>query len=141
LRAALEALADGAPRGERVAEARRAVGLATINGDASFQRLLSESPGDEGLLEPTMALLTYNRRFTRGVTALLSTHRAPDALEERGAVAVEALGTLADALEAGEPPPPLPSSFDAASSTPLDGAMRRLRMMHEAASRLAAPHE
>ena len=55
---------------QRVVEARRRLGLAYVNADASLQRLVAESPGREAELEPCLALLVHTRRLSSSITAL-----------------------------------------------------------------------
>ena len=62
----------------RLREARRAVGLAAVNAEESFQRLLGEHRGPAKDLEPVMTFLTFTRRFAASVAALALTPLPPD---------------------------------------------------------------
>ena len=59
--------------------ARREAGLAIINADESFQRLLGEHRGPAGALSPMMTLLAYARRFTASIAALALSRHSIDA--------------------------------------------------------------
>lgn len=94
-------------------EARRKIGLAAINAEESFQRLLGEYRGPAADLEPAMALLGYIRRFGNSVAALaLARHsEEPGQDLEMGVVAGMVGGVLeelADALVEGRAPADLP---------------------------------
>ncbi|WNG19197.1 FUSC family protein [Cystobacter fuscus] len=99
---------------EGFSEARRKMGLATLNAEASFQRLLSEPRRRTEPLEPLMTLLAYLRRFAASVVALSATpgEAFPErsrALLDRFADTVSGvLEDLADAVVRGRPPSPLP---------------------------------
>lgn len=141
-------------------EARRKMGLATINAEASFQRLLSEPRRRTEPLEPLMTLLAYTRRFSAAVIAFSSTHheRVPErvrAVLERFATATEqVLEDLAGAVAQGRTPEPLPdfagllagegtsTGGEAAPSVEepllraqLERVVRQLTVLHGAASR------
>lgn len=97
-----------------LSEARRKMGLATINAEASFQRLLSEPRRRNEPLEPLMTLLVYTRRFAAAMIAVFST-RPEQATEpvranlERFAHdAGRTLDDLASAVAQGRSPEPLP---------------------------------
>ncbi|QRK05757.1 FUSC family protein [Archangium violaceum] len=106
-------LGDSKGQDPTFGEARRKMGLATINAEASFQRLLSEPRRRTEPLEPLMTLLAYTRRFSAAVIAF-STHneRAPErvrSLLARFATTTEhVLEDLADAVAQGRTPAPLP---------------------------------
>jgi uncharacterized membrane protein YccC len=92
---------------------RRAVGLATVNAEESFQRLLGEHTGPTEPLAPVMAFLTYTRRLTASVAALAVARyalAAPDlaALAPFARAAEAVLDDLAAALVEGRAPAPLP---------------------------------
>jgi uncharacterized membrane protein YccC len=93
-------------------EARRQVGLAILNAEESFQRLLGEHRGPAEALAPVMTLLTYTRRFTASIAALaLSRHSVEavpvEALAPFAHAADAALADVAAALAAGRAPAPL----------------------------------
>jgi uncharacterized membrane protein YccC len=141
--------------GEQMREARRAIGLATINAEESFQRLLGESRGTRRL-SSAMAFLTYTRRLTASVAALaLVRHSSPgvpaDALRPFADTANAVLDDLAAAVEAARPPAPLPPLVDPRAdprASPdgvppllrarLDRLARQIGLMHDAIERWTA---
>lgn len=156
-------LETGAAPDKLLSEARRKIGLATLNAEASFQRLLSEPRWRMEPLEPLMTLLAYLRRFTAALVALSSTPRetlAPDVRSrlERFAQGVGGvLEDLIDALARERMPSPLPDldallswkSLEAGGGVPgsdeerllraqLERVVRQLTVLHGAASRRAA---
>ncbi|MGZ3459779.1 MAG: FUSC family protein, partial [Archangium sp.] len=148
----------GAPENAdtRLAEARRKMGLATINAEASFQRLLSEPRKRTEPLEPLMTLLAYTRRFAAAVIALSSTREEWAAepsragLERFANTTGQVLDDIAEAVAQGRPPAPLPG-FDGpaaalAADVPLlqaqlERVARQLTVLHGAASRRATRPE
>jgi len=129
--------------------ARRDVGIAILNAEESFQRLLGEHRGPAEELAPLMTLLTYARYFTASITALaLSRHSIDSAFgdvlvpfaREVGGV----LEDLARALEEGRTPAPLPTvpeppATGAQASPLIRGRLtrlrRQLRTLHDAVER------
>lgn len=96
-------------------EARREIGLAAINAEESFQRLLGEYRGSPGRLEPVMAILAYIRHFANSVTALALAfdrrHPDPGSVEQvmdMAGMAGPVLEDLAAALLEDRRPAPLP---------------------------------
>jgi uncharacterized membrane protein YccC len=130
-------------------EARRQVGLAILNAEESFQRLLGEHRGPTEALAPAMTLLTYTRRFTASIAALaLSRHSVdavpPEALAPFAQAADAALADVAGALAAGHAPAPLgelPEPPAGPVSPLLRGRLtrlgRQLKTLHDAAARWA----
>ncbi|QRO02024.1 FUSC family protein [Archangium violaceum] len=143
-------------------EARRKVGLATINAEASFQRLLSEPRRRTEPLEPLMTLLAYTRRFATAVIAFSTTHhervteRVRERLERFENVTAQALDDIAEAVAQGRAPAPLPNfggllggdeppteiAAALAAEEPLlwaqlERVVRQLAVLHGAASRRA----
>ena len=112
--------------------ARRRVGLTTANAEAALQRLIGEAP-PAGVVEPLMALVAYARRLSASITALGSS--LPDAAH--AAPLQAALGALADAAQAGVPPPPLPPLDERTAPEPAQRLARQLRVVHSALARLA----
>ena len=102
------------PPGERFSEARRQMGLMTLNAEASFQRLLSEPRRRTEPLEPLMTLLAYLRRFAAAVISLSATSREAFPARRQADLARYAdrvgsvLEDLAEAVTRGRPPSPLP---------------------------------
>jgi uncharacterized membrane protein YccC len=115
-----------------VVAARRRVGLATANAEAALQRLIGEAP-PAARVEPLMALVAYARRLSASITALSAVPRDPAV----GARLDQALAALADAAEAGTPPPPLPPLDEATMPGPAQRLARQLRVVHSALARLA----
>ncbi|MCY1045688.1 FUSC family protein [Corallococcus sp. bb12-1] len=103
------------PQAQALAEARRKLGLATINAETSFQRLLNEPRRSTEALEPLMTLLAFTRRFAAVCTLLASRRSVPstpavhEALARFCAAMDEALEDLADAVLHGRPPRALPA--------------------------------
>ena len=130
-------------------EARRQVGLAVLNAEESFQRLLGEHRGPAEALAPAMTLLTYTRRFTASIAALALSRHSVDAVpaETLAPFARAADTTLADvagALAAGRTPAPLgelPEPPAGPVSPLLRGRLtrlgRQLKTLHDAAARWA----
>ncbi|WNG36265.1 FUSC family protein [Archangium violaceum] len=141
-------------------EARRKVGLATINAETSFQRLLSEPRRRTEPLEPLMTLLAYTRRFSAAVIAFSTHHeRGPERLRatlERFAMKTEqVLEDLAGAVAQGRAPEPMPDFVgllggegstegevaqrveDPLLQAQLERVVRQLTVLHGAASRRA----
>ena len=85
----------GESAGRTLRESRRAAGLAILNADESFQRLLGEHRGAPQELASVMTLLTYARRFTASIAALALSRHSVDAPP------AEALGPFAQGLRAG----------------------------------------
>jgi len=152
----LQVLADrrDASRGgqESFSEARRKMGLATLNAEASFQRLLSEPRRRTEPLEPLMTLLAYLRRFAASVVSLSATPR--EAFPERRQAHLEGfadtvggvLDDLADAVLRSRPPSPLLDLEGWLVNVPLteeesllrvqlERVTRRLIVLHGAVSR------
>jgi uncharacterized membrane protein YccC len=132
-----------------IREARRGIGLATVNAEESFQRLLGESRGAGGRLASAMTFLTYTRRLTASIAALsLTRHTEPEvsasAVHPFVATATSVLGDLADAMEEDREPAKLPSVVASeaarvrATGVPplvlarLDRLARQIRQLHDA---------
>jgi uncharacterized membrane protein YccC len=87
---------------------RRDAGLAAINAEESFQRLLAEHGGKTELLAPVMTFLTYVRRFTVSIAALAVSRHAVDpstatVLEQFAASATARLDDAAARLTSSGP--------------------------------------
>ena len=140
---------DDASRALR--EARRQVGLAILNAEESFQRLLGEHRGPAEALAPAMTLLTYTRRFTASIAAFALSRYSVDAIQAEAlapfAKAVDAeLADVAAALAAGRAPAPLGQLPELPSGTEaplLRGRLtrlgRQLKTLHDAAARWVEP--
>jgi hypothetical protein len=126
--------------------ARRRIGLATVNAEESFQRLLGEFTGKEGDLSPVLTLLTYTRRLTASIAALaLTRHTAPGtssaALHPFLGTATLVLDDLAESIVDGRPPAPLPAPAEVDERAALivrarvDRLARQLRLLHDAVAR------
>ncbi len=93
---------------------RRRTGLAISNAQTSYQGLIGEPQTPLGLVEPVMALLVYMGRFTNAVTVLavhLDHFRRTQPLPELETFACQIsvlLEQLADSVQQGISPPPLP---------------------------------
>ncbi|MGA9523047.1 MAG: FUSC family protein [Myxococcaceae bacterium] len=126
--------------------ARRELGLALIEAEASFQRLMAEYRGPAQGLEPAMALLTYSRRLAACVTALGAKHpvaHSAEVLEEVAHQAGGALEKLADSLRDGQHPPPIPAlparraTDDPVSGELLERVPRQVAILHGAVAKLS----
>lgn len=130
--------------------ARREVGLALLGAEASFERLLAEYQGPVQHLEPAMVLISYSRRLTAAVTAL--GEQRPEQVTSFGLEHVAeqtggALDALADSLQEGRPPPPLPAiplrraSEDLLANELMERVPRQLGILHGAVEKLALERE
>ncbi|MGE6759454.1 FUSC family protein [Corallococcus interemptor] len=153
------------PDATALAQARRKLGLATINAETSFQRLLNEPRWRTETVEPLMTLLAFTRRFAAVCTLLASRRSVPTspAVQQalsRYAQAMDAsMEDLAQAVRHGQRPRPLPS-FNAligwnvptpdeagaalGSEAPLlqsqlERLARQLNVLHAAATRRLEP--
>lgn len=138
--------------GKQIRGARRHLGLATVNAEESFERMVAEYDGPPGDLSPVMTFLTYTRRFAASTAALaLARHvRGSDASRALAPFAARADAVLEDlARAAGERrrPAPLPilvveAELDQNESPLLrarvDRVSRQIRMLHDALDRWAA---
>ncbi|WP_338867729.1 FUSC family protein [Myxococcus stipitatus] len=137
-------------REPRVGAARRALGLAMIDAEASFERLMAEYRGPAYRLEPAMALLTYSRRLAASVTALAEQKSVTPSSEVLDVVANKASGTLdalADSLREGKSPPPMPElplrriANDPVSGQLVERVPRQLEILHGAVEKLTVDEE
>jgi uncharacterized membrane protein YccC len=126
---------------------RREVGLALIDAEASFERMIAEYHGSTQGLEPAMALLSYSRRLLASMTALGEERSDPHTAQALTHVAKETgetLEGLADALIQGSPPPPLPElpvrrrEDDPVQSELMTHVPRQLGVVHGAVAKLTA---
>ena len=138
--------------GQRIRGARRHLGLATVNAEESFERMVAEYDGSPADLSPVMTYLTYTRRFAASTAALaLSRHMdgadASRALTPFALRADAVLNDLARAAEEQRRPAPLPLLVEGAEldrkAPPLlrarvDRLARQIRMLHDALDRWAA---
>jgi uncharacterized membrane protein YccC len=144
--------------GRTLRETRRRIGLATVNAEESFQRLLGESSGSGGRLASAMTFLTYTRRLTASIAALaLARHMeadvSGDALRSFAETATGVLANLAESIEAGRAPAPLPTVMASevarareAGLPPLvrarlDRLARQIRLLHDAIERWTTRRE
>jgi uncharacterized membrane protein YccC len=138
--------------GRTLREARRRIGLATVNAEESFQRLLGESTGSGGRLSSAMTFLTYTRRLTASIAALaLARHMAPgasgDALRAFTETATGVLADLAESVETDREPAALPTAMASEAArvreaelppllrARLDRLARQIRLLHDAIAR------
>lgn len=138
--------------GRAIRAARRTIGLATVNAEESFQRLLGESSGSGGRLANAMTFLTYTRRLTASIAALsLARHTEPSAnaatLRPFVETATRVLSDLAESVETGREPAELPTvmASEAARARDaevppllrarLDRLARQIRLLHDAIAR------
>ncbi|MCK8500960.1 FUSC family protein [Myxococcus fulvus] len=132
-------------REPRVSAARRDLGLALLDAEASFERLMAEYRGPAHRLEPAMALLTYSRRLAASVTALGEQKGVMASSEVLDVVAHRASGTLdvlAESLRKGQTPPPMPElplrriANDPVSGKLVERVPRQLEILHGAVEKL-----
>ena len=144
--------------GARIREARRRIGLATVNAEESFQRVLGEYDGSSRRLSPLLTFLTYTRRLTASIAALALTRHTSsgtpaDALAPFAAMTDTVLDDLAQAVMERRPPAPLPPvlASEAVRSREaalplivrarLDRIARQIRLLHDAVERWDAADE
>lgn len=137
-----------------VRDARRRVGLATVNAEESFQRLLGES-GADGRLSSALSFLTYTRRLSGSIAALAlarysETSADPTAIRPWIDSATRVLDDLASSAEEERAPAPLPPTVTEEASLAaqagvspllqarLDRLARQLRLLHDAVTRWAS---
>jgi uncharacterized membrane protein YccC len=147
LRSVVELYADRSEQaGARIRASRRHVGLATVNAEESFQRLLGEFKGAPGDLSPVMTFLTYTRRLTASIAALSLTRHttagtSPAALAPFLGTATTVLDDLAASITDARAPAPLPVVAAVDAETPLlvrarvDRLARQIRLLHDAVAR------
>jgi uncharacterized membrane protein YccC len=154
LRSVIELFDDRSVRaGETIRTARRAIGLATVNAEESFQRLVGELDGPVGELSPALTFLTYTRRLTASIAALaLARHTAPVGAGEGTTLApfahaaTRVLDDLAAAVVAERRPAALPilvttdGGYAERVASPLvrarlDRLARQIRLLHDAIDR------
>jgi uncharacterized membrane protein YccC len=140
------------PAGRTIRESRRRIGLATVNAEESFQRLLGESRDGSGRLASALIFLTYTRRLTASIAALaLSRHAEPEvsgsALRPFADTAMEVLNDLAASAEETRAPAPLPPVVSPETARAretgvpplvrarLDRLARQIRLLHDAIER------
>ena len=97
---------------------RHQAALENANAEAAAQRLFSEPRHVRGEVEPVMALMLYIRSLFSSITTLTEhvtgsngekqLEEQPDQIRELTQAIEQALNSLADALEQGQPPLPLP---------------------------------
>lgn len=134
-----------AEAGEQIRASRRRIGLAAVNAEESFGRLLAEYEGLPGDLAPIMTFLTYVRRLSASIAALaLARHTSgatEESLEAFRSRAVAVLDDLANAVRKRRRPSPLPLLVQGTElerdAVPLlrariDRVARQLRQLHTA---------
>lgn len=138
--------------GDKLRAARRRIGLAAVNAEESFQRLVAEYDGPEADLSPLMTFLTYTRRAAASIAALaLARHTTPPGSKSTlapFALRAEAvLDDLAAAVAVRRRPASLPILVQDAepdrSAAPLlrarvDRLARQIRLLHDAVDRWTA---
>jgi uncharacterized membrane protein YccC len=147
------AAARGAPSpAPPVVAARRRLGLALNNAEASFERVVAELGPGAPTIEPRMALLLYGRRFGTSVVAFATVRAVAATADHAVALSqfcdavVGALDGLVAAVRDDTAPPPLPDELAALIARidePLIAAsLQRLEdqlgVLHAAAIRSAA---
>ncbi len=135
---------------------RRQVGLAELNVEASFQRVLSEPKSKTAEVESSMTALLYTRRVSAAITTLSAVHwdhiDQPwrDAFARLSTLAQSTLDSVAVSVERGRPPEPLPnftaliqgvdpqtiSSNNLIVKKHMERLVRQLRVLHDAVQRM-----
>lgn len=135
---------------------RRQVGLAELNVEASFQRVLSEPKSKTAELESSMTALLYTRRVSAAITTLSAVHWDQidppwrDAFARLSALAQSTLDSVAASVERARPPEPLPnftaliqgvdpqtiSSNNLIVKKHMERLVRQLRILHDAVQRM-----
>jgi uncharacterized membrane protein YccC len=148
LRSVVELYADRSEQaGAKIREARRRIGLATVNAEESFQRLLGEFDGSSRQLSAVLTFLTYTRRLTASIAALALTRyitldTPPATLQPFLSAATGVLDDLAASVADGRRPAPL--STVASTEQPrmplivrarLERLAGQIRMLHDAVGR------
>jgi uncharacterized membrane protein YccC len=132
--------------GAAIRASRRHIGLATVNAEESFQRLLGEFTGNQSDLSPVMTVLTYTRRLTASIAALSLTRfttvgTSPAMLVPFLGTATTVLDDLAVSIADGRAPAPLPVLTAVDADMPLivrarvDRLARQIRLLHDAVER------
>jgi len=137
--------------GERIRAARRGFGLAAVNAEESFQRLMAEYDGPPADLSPVMTFLTYTRRLSASTAALAMARHTESgggsALLPFAQRAHDVLADLEQAARERRRPAPLPILVQGAEldrrAAPLlrarvDRLARQIRMLHDALDRWAS---
>jgi uncharacterized membrane protein YccC len=144
--------------GRAIREARRGIGLATMNAEESFQRLLGESGRTGGALSSVLTFLTYTRRLTASIAALAMARHTEPGVSTTGLprftqTATIVLDDLATAIEEGRSPAPLPSIVSSEAERALepgvpallrarlDRLARQIRLLHDAVARWTVDRE
>lgn len=115
----LEAAAQSPPSIERVRQARRGLGLALLNAEASYQRLLTETGIAPEQSEAMLTLLLYSHRLASGFIAVAfaggtALHAR---LVERAAELGRAIEDMRDAIADRRMPEVAPQAASATAST------------------------
>jgi hypothetical protein len=139
-----------AEAGERIRAARRRIGLAAVNAEESFGRLVAEYDGPPGELSPLMTFLTYIRRLSASIAALALVRHATvsggASLRPFVHRAVTVLDDLAQSANESRRPAPLPILVQGAEldrdAAPLlrarlDRLARQIRQLHDTVERWA----
>ncbi|MEP6574679.1 MAG: FUSC family protein, partial [Gemmatimonadota bacterium] len=155
LRAGVELFGDRSESASRVLRAaRREVGLAAANAEASFQRLLAEkSPGDVEMA-PVMTFLVYSRRLTASIAALAITRHTIETkavtLEEFLRIVDPVMNDLVETVAERRPPAPFPhlehtesaiAALPPAVRARLTRLLRQLETLHDALRRWAVAEQ
>ena len=92
-------------RGE-LASARRAVGVALENAEASLERMLAEPAALQRGAEPAMFLVTYGRRLSAALTSVTELGELAQLPADVHAYVLDALAAARQVILGGRPPPP-----------------------------------
>jgi uncharacterized membrane protein YccC len=136
---ALSALDE--PEIGQVRAARRGLGMALLNAEASYQRLITETgiPGEQS--QAVLTLLLCAHRVASGLIAIVFARGTPlhQHLTERAVELQGALRSLGEAIAARRDPAPTPEPADAADPVErVEVLFEQLAMMRAAALRFNA---
>jgi uncharacterized membrane protein YccC len=125
----------------QVRAARRGLGMALLNAEASYQRLLTESGIPAEQSQAVLSLLLSSHRIASGLIAIVFARGTPlhERLTERAAELRAALASLRDAIQAHSDPAPTPEPAEAADPVErVEVLFDQLAVMRAAALRFNA---
>ncbi|HET8935573.1 MAG TPA: FUSC family protein [Polyangiales bacterium] len=137
----IELAAQDQPAIGQVRAARRGLGMALLNAEASYQRLLTETgiPADQS--QAVLTLLLSAHRIASGLIAIVFARGTPlhERLTERAADLQTAISTLREAIETKADPAPTPEPNEAPDPVErVEVLFEQLAVMRTAALRFNA---
>jgi len=125
----------------QVRTARRGLGMALLNAEASYQRLLTESGIPAEQSQAVLSLLLSSHRIASGLIAIVFARGTPlhERLTERASELRAALASLRDAIQAHSDPAPTPEPAEATDPVErVEVLFEQLAVMRAAALRFNA---